>query len=173
MRDSFNNLVDRVFAISAQALPELILPEDGASGTIFTSVQSLRFSIVNFTFDALTSASCIKPPPYLFWDFGKAVTPPDLGVTGDIKMIKPRAFYFTADDPGASRSVAEDDVHERLYQLQPAIDNGENATFESVSFASFDTSPSNPVTAALCGKSKVRFVAGMLEWPDGWYVGVT
>lgn len=173
MADWYGPLQDQVIAFCVATLPQLVAPGQDLHGTIYMDYQQLRASIFEYVKESGESGSGQPAqPPYLFINFGEAVTPGDWGINGEAKMIKPTFYYFDVDSQSDTVSLTDNDVMNDLVTLQRAIDSTAHTLFQSISYGMVDVSPADPVVRYLQGASKGRMVGGRISWPDGWQVAL-
>lgn len=171
MADYISAFQAELYALIGATLTEITVPNAGGSTrpTLFTTVQALQKSIVEFAKDGIASQG--RPaPPYLFVEIGQFV--PDSGLNLDNERA-PVAFYYV-DAASASHTPSQIYVNGRLKALKDALDSQTAAftTFCPVEYGRIDSSPSNPITKALVAESSVQIAGGMLVYEPGFIVNI-
>lgn len=166
MADYLPALQDAVYGAIAAVWPEIVLPGSGERPTVFTTLQALQVSIVEFTKDGIAGDG--RPaPPYAFVDIGRSE--PEAGFCPSLDIQRaPIAIYYV-DVAYEGHDTDQVVVSGKLWALKRAVDAGSNL-FQTETKGRLDTSPSSPVVKALAAASKIPLVAGHVLWTPGLLV---
>lgn len=140
--------------------------------TLFTSVEALNLSIVEYVKQGLRGGP-IPPPPYVVVLVGALAHDPEWGVASRTYHAPVTVAAILARSTGAT----QDDAHALVQAAADAIDDGDLppagqfATFQSPpERAGIDSSENNVVTQGLAADSRVQIVAATANWTPGLLV---
>lgn len=168
---SFTAFWAEIQAVIKAAWPEIIIPADSDSPTLFTSLQAYRQQFVTMATLGQDEDSGIPPPPYCVVSFGTETPDPEFGgMAGDAVRFPAAIFYIAHSD-----DLGQKEIHAKLEALRDELtgNGGLFSTFQVIEEPALNSSEESPANKALAIDAQLSLISGNLTLAPGLLVART